>query len=156
MSSTVSRRCIIVVGLALALINCRREPDEDSSKAVTRGKDVPVADRDPDRDLDTVTIVGTLTALGRAPGIMPGDISPQQSVSLRVESAEGADVAAGTTVEILITMMGHVPIISGSPIPAPELDPSYFRVGRRFRIATTPANGRYYGKIDKDAIQALD
>jgi len=156
MSSTLSRRRIVVVVLALALGSCRREPDVDSSKAVTRGKDVPVADRAPDRDPDTVTIVGTLTALGKAPGVMPGDVSAQQSVSLRVESAEGADVAAGTTVEILITMVGQVPTITGSPVPAPELDPAYFRVGRRFRIATTPANGRYYAKIDKDAVQAID
>lgn len=146
-----SRRQLIVVGLAaLALVACRREPDLDRSKVATTVKDPPMP-----KD-DTVTIVGTLTALGPAPGVMAGDIAPQQSVSLRVESAEGADVAAGTTVEILITMMGHTPIISGATNPAPELDPAYFRIGRRFRIATTPANGRYYAKIDKAAIQHLD
>ena len=87
---------------------------------------------------------------------MPGDIAAQQTVSLRVESAEGADVAAGTTVDILITMAGQVPTIEGAPVPAPELDPAYFRVGRRFRIATTAAGGRYHAKLDRTAIEPLD
>jgi hypothetical protein len=142
---------IIVTGVALALLGCRREPDVDSSKAARSGKDVTVAD--PARAPDTVTLVGTLTALGKAPDVIPGDIPAQQTVTLQVESAEGADVAAGTTAEILITILGHVPAIGD---PAPELDPAYFRVGRRFRIATMRAGGRYHARIDKGAIEPLD
>lgn len=151
MSSTLSRRRLMFAGLvAPALVHCRREPDVDSSHLVTNGKDKPMPDP------ETVTLVGILTELGRPPGIMPGFIAPQQSVSLRVESAEGMNVPAGTTVEIVIKLMAHVPMVTGAHSPAPELDPAYFRVGRRFRIATMPANDRYYARIDKDAIQPLD
>jgi hypothetical protein len=147
MSPTISRRRLVVVALvALALVGCR--------------KDKPMPDRDPAPAPapapGTVTLVGTLTALGRPPGTMPGETAATQSVSLRVESAEGKDLAAGTVVEITITILSHVPKIAGSPVPAPELDPAYFRVGRRFRIATTPANDRYYARIDKGAIEPLD
>lgn len=150
MTSTISRRSIFVVGLAtLALVGCRREPDVDSSKAVTSGKDTPMAAP------DTVTIVGTLSALGPSPGILHGEVTPEQSVSLRVESAEGKDIAAGSTVEIVIKLLSNVPSVDDAQ-GFPELDPAHFRVGRRFRMATLHADGRYYAKIDKRAVEALD
>jgi hypothetical protein len=105
---------------------------------------------------DNVTIVGTLVELGRPPGIMPGFINPEQTLSLRVESADGANLSPGTVVQVVVKMSSGVPIVAGDKSPAPELDPAFFRVGRRFRVVTTLADGRFHAKVDKGAIQPLD
>jgi hypothetical protein len=164
MSSTLSRRSILVGLATLGLLGCSREPEVDSAQDTTRGDDTPepsptpapAVTPAPTTDADTVTIIGPLVALGRPPRNLPGYMGVEQTLSLRVESAKGTDIATGTTVEITIALHSRVPMISGSPIPIPELDPAYFRVGRRFRIVTTLTGGRYRAKTDENAIQPMD